>query len=171
MVSAIVWAMPRPWQQPIGIHLANTARAVSRAFEEVLAGAGGSLAVWLILLSLKTRPVASQRLLAEAVGIQEATLTHHLNAMEAAGLITRRRDPLNRRIHQVELTDAGGVLFLRLASAAGAHDKRLRAGFSNQEIAALEALLDRMRSNVQGPPPAVAAVIPDAAPVPSENLP
>jgi DNA-binding MarR family transcriptional regulator len=27
--------------------------------------------------------------------------------MEAAGLVTRRRDPANRRAHRVELTDAG----------------------------------------------------------------
>ena len=54
--------------------------------------------MWLVLLNLKTRRLANQRELAEAVGIREATLTHHLNAMEAGGLITRRRDTANRRI-------------------------------------------------------------------------
>ena len=36
-------------------------------------------------ISLKSGQLASQRELAEAVGIQGATLTHHLNAMESAG--------------------------------------------------------------------------------------
>jgi DNA-binding transcriptional ArsR family regulator len=54
-----------------------------------------------VLLNLKTGRVANQRELAEAVGLREATLTHHLNAMEKAGLVTRRRDEINRRIHVV----------------------------------------------------------------------
>ncbi len=78
---------PRP---PIGLRLSRTARAVSRAFDDKLAEAGGSLPVWLVLLNLKTRRLANQRELAEAVGVREATLTHHLNAMDADGLITRR---------------------------------------------------------------------------------
>ena len=85
-----------------------------------------------------------------AVGIQGATLTHHLNAMENTGLITRRRDPDNRRIHVVELTDEGETVFHRLAKAAIAHDKRLRAGFSAEEITTLAGLLSRLAANVTG---------------------
>ena len=94
----------RPARTPIGLELARAARTVSRAFDDALAGAGGSLPVWLVLLNLKTRQVSSQRELAEAVGVREATLTHHLNAMDAQGLVTRTRDPANRRTHIVELT-------------------------------------------------------------------
>jgi MarR family transcriptional regulator for hemolysin len=142
--------MPRPAGLPIGIRLASTAKSVSRAFDEALSAAGGSLPVWLILISLKSERVANQRQLADAVGIQEATLSHHLNTMEAGGLVTRRRDPTNRRIHQVQLTDEGETLFRRLATAARAHDARLRAGLSDSEIATLEGLLDRLRHNVSG---------------------
>ncbi len=42
--------------------------------------------------------------------------------METRGLITRRRDPDNRRIHVVELTAAGEEAFLRLRQAAMACD-------------------------------------------------
>jgi MarR family transcriptional regulator for hemolysin len=138
---------------PIGLTLARTAKTVSRAFDDALAAAGGSVPVWLILLSLKTQKLGNQRELAEAVGIQGATLTHHLNAMETDGLITRRRDPANRRIHQVAMTEQGEALFLRLAAAAQAHDQRLRAGFGDDDLATLQTLLDRMRANVESPPP------------------
>ena len=90
--------MPRPAHQPLGLHLTRISRTVSRAFDDTLAKAGGSLPVWLVLISLKSGQLASQRELAEAVGIQGATLTHHLDAMESAGLVTRRRDPANRRL-------------------------------------------------------------------------
>jgi MarR family transcriptional regulator for hemolysin len=128
--------------------LARTAKSVSRAFDDALAAAGGSLPMWLIMISLKTQSLGNQRELADAIGIRGATLTHHLNAMEADGLVTRQRDPANRRIHQVALTQRGETLFGRLAGAATEHDRRLRAGLSKEDIATLERLLHRLQSNV-----------------------
>ena len=128
--------------------LTRVSRIVSRAFDDALAQAGGSLPVWLVLISLKSGRLASQRELADAVGIQGATLTHHLNAMESAGLVTRRRDPENRRLHLVELTPAGDALFARLRDAAAAFDERLRTGLSQPDVVQLEELLDRLRENV-----------------------
>lgn len=140
--------MPRPAHTPIGLNLARTARSVSRAFDDALAQAGGSVPRWLVLISLKTQPVRNQRELAEAVGIREATLTHHLNSMDEEGLITRRRDPANRRVHLVELTEAGEAAFQRMRGAATAFDQRLRSGLSGDDVAQLEALLGRLAANV-----------------------
>jgi MarR family transcriptional regulator, transcriptional regulator for hemolysin len=135
---------------PIGLHLTRTARVLSRAFDDALAAAGGSVPVWLVLLSLKTQRLANQRRLAEAIGIQGATVTHHLNAMEADGLVTRRRDPTNRRVHVVELTEAGEALFQRLRAAAVAFDRQLRTGLADEDVATLARLLDRLCNNVVG---------------------
>jgi MarR family transcriptional regulator for hemolysin len=110
------------------------------------------LPVWLVLLNLKTRRLANQRELAEAVGLREATLTHHLNAMELDGLITRRRDPVNRRIHVVELTSAGEDAFMVMRAAAISFDRRLRRGITDREIAGLESVLARLASNVGAEP-------------------
>jgi MarR family transcriptional regulator, transcriptional regulator for hemolysin len=140
--------MSAPARWPVGLQLAQAAKAVSRAFDDALAQAGGSLPVWLVLISVKSRQAASQRELAAAAGIQGATLTHHLNAMESAGLVTRRRDPENRRTHVVELTPAGDALFLRLRDAAMAFDQQLRSGLSGRDIDQLEQLLTRLRGNV-----------------------
>jgi MarR family transcriptional regulator, transcriptional regulator for hemolysin len=140
--------MGRPLHEPLGLHLTRVSRAVSRAFDDALAAEGGSLPIWLVLISLKSGQRASQRELAEAVGIQGATLTHHLNAMESAGLVTRRRDPDNRRMHLVELTPAGDALFLRMRQAAMAFDAKLRTGLTEHDVGQLEALLTRLRDNV-----------------------
>lgn len=147
-MSRYAAAMPRPAGTPIGLKLTGTARTLSRAFDAALAAAGGSLPVWLVLMSLKTRSRASQRELAAAIGIQGATLTHHLNAMESEGLLTRRRDPANRRVHLVELTERGEVAFHRMREAAVAFDAKLRTGLSAEEINQLAALLDRLVQNV-----------------------
>jgi MarR family transcriptional regulator, transcriptional regulator for hemolysin len=138
----------RPSRTPTGLQLSQTARLVSRAFDEALERADGSLPEWLILFNLKVKRPANQRALAEAVGIREATLTHHLNAMDARGLLTRNRHPDNRRIHIVELTEAGEAAFLRLRDAAIAFDQQLNHGLSDQERDALTALLHRLAENV-----------------------
>jgi MarR family transcriptional regulator for hemolysin len=142
----------RPARAPIGLQLSRVARHVSRAFDEALTEAGGSLPIWLVLLTLKTRRVANQRELAEAVGVREATLTNQLNAMDAKGLVTRRRDPENRRVHLVELTDAGEALFVGLRSAAVEFDGRLRAGLGDADLARLASLLDHLAANVSSGP-------------------
>src|SRR5580704_15157517 len=95
--------VPEPFPLPIGLRLAQASRTVERAFDAALAEVEGSLPVWLILLNLKIRRPANQRELAEAVGIAWATLTHHLNAMDAQGLVARTRDSANRRVQVVTL--------------------------------------------------------------------
>jgi MarR family transcriptional regulator for hemolysin len=89
--------------------------------------------------------------MAESIGIQGATVTHHLNAMEADGLVTRRRDPTNRRVHVVELTEAGEALFLQLRNAAVAFDRQLRAGVNEGDVASFTRVLDRLHANVASP--------------------
>ena len=141
----------RPERIPIGLQLNRASRLVGRAFDEALGDAGGSLPVWLVLLNLKIRRVASQRELAEAVGVTAPTLTHHLGALEAGGLLVRRRDPGDRRNHIIELTERGEEAFVRLREAAAAFDARLRAGFEPGELAALGAALQRLSANVADP--------------------
>ncbi len=133
---------------PIGLQLSRTAKAASRAFDQALADAGGTLPMWLVLIGIKGARLASQRELASSVGIEGATLTHHLNAMERQGLLTRQRDPANRRAHVVELTEKGEALFHRLRGAAVAFDRRLRAGLDEDELDAFARTLAKLQSNV-----------------------
>ncbi|GAA1192773.1 MarR family winged helix-turn-helix transcriptional regulator [Prauserella alba] len=145
--------MPQPQGgPPLGLRLANTAKAVSQAFDDALSAAGGSRPTWLVLMSLKARPVSNQRELASAVGIKGATLTQHLNAMERDGLLNRRRDPNNRRVHLVELTGSGDAAFLRMREAAATFDRRLRTGLADDDIATLERLLSHLHDNVADHP-------------------
>jgi MarR family transcriptional regulator, transcriptional regulator for hemolysin len=143
--------VPEPFPVPIGLRLNQAARAVERAFDEALAEAGGTLPIWLILLNLKIHKPGNQRDLAEKVGIREATLTHHLNSMDARGLITRTRDAANRRIQLVALTETGEATFLRLRTAAMAFDAQLRTGLSDTDVARLGELLGQLAANAGSP--------------------
>ena len=88
-----------------------------------------------------------QRDLAADVGIEGATLTHHLNRMEAAGLVKRARDPQDRRVQVVALTPEGDDEFRTLLRHVQTFDRRLRAGFTDEELSTFRSLLERLVAN------------------------
>lgn len=138
----------RPEVVPIGLDVSRTGRLVSRAFNETLVAAGGSLPQWLVLTALKQGDHAMQRDVADAIGIEGATLTHHLNRMEDDGYVRRERASGDRRSQLVTLTPAGEEQFSALLREVGAFDKKLCAGFSERELTTLRTLLGRLRATV-----------------------
>jgi len=137
----------KPATTPIGLQLATTAKTVSRAFNDRLVEAGGSVPVWLILSSLKSDERRTQLELARSVGIEGPTLTRHLDGLEEAGLVRRVRDPADRRAVRVELTDAGEQLFHSLRQAVVAFNRDLTRGIGEPELERLRKTLGRLGQN------------------------
>src|ERR1700704_4953548 len=139
----------KPRTTPIGLQLANTSKAVGRAFNDRLAEVGGSVPVWLILSSLKSDERRSQLDLARAVGIEGPTLTRHLDGLEESGIVERVRDAADRRAMRVELTPEGERLFQTLRQAVIAFNRDLTAGVSETELERLRKTLARLDQNVR----------------------
>jgi MarR family transcriptional regulator for hemolysin len=137
-----------PHADPVGLEITRTGRLLSREFNDTLTAAGGSLPQWLVLMALKQGAHATQRDIAAAIGIESATLTHHLARMEVDGLVRRERVAGNRRTQLVALTPTGESLFATLLGAVVAFDRRLSTGLSDRELATLRKLLARVRANV-----------------------
>ena len=136
-------------KRPIGVVVDATAKALNRALDEALAAAGGSRPVWLVLSAMASTEARTQGDLAAAVGIRQSTLTSHLDGMDRAGLVIRTRDPGNRRVQRIAVTETGERLFLRLRRAAAAFDGRLRAGLDDDDVSALRRLLGQLEENAQ----------------------
>jgi MarR family transcriptional regulator for hemolysin len=136
-----------PREEPVGILIARTGKVVDRAFDEALATSGGSRATWLILLAVKSGSGRTQARIAERLGLSRPTVTHHLDHLEAAGLVVRSVGPGNRRLNTVTLTAAGDDLFVLLRDAAVGFDQRLRHGLDASDIAALRRLLGVVHHN------------------------
>jgi MarR family transcriptional regulator for hemolysin len=138
---------------PIGLRLARTSHVVSQAFERAMADAGGSASAWQVLLLVRSGEWGTQAQMAEAMGITGATLTHHLNALEAQGLVRRWRDSSNRRVQHAELTADGVALFDDLRKVAMRHDQRLRSRLTDEETELLAELLDRLLAGLEDQEP------------------
>jgi MarR family transcriptional regulator for hemolysin len=133
------------------LRLTRTARVVSNAFERSMVEAGGSASAWQVLLLVRSRQWGTQSLMADALGISGATLTHHLNSLEQQGFVHRWRDAGNRRSQQVALTEAGEELFARLRRVAAAHDRRLRSQLTDEQAAQLAELLEKLQAGIDPP--------------------
>ena len=84
--------------------------------------------------------------------MEDATLTHHLHRMERDGLVSRHRDPANRRNQVVVLTADGEELFQRMLTTVIEFDTRLRRGLRAGDVDQLRTLLERLRTNVVATP-------------------
>jgi MarR family transcriptional regulator for hemolysin len=135
--------------ESLSLAIGRTAKELNRAFDDVLVAAGGSSPVWQVLRALSAGHHRTQAELAETVGVQQPTLTHHLDAMERAGLVLRERTDANRRVQTVTVTQAGQHLFLRLRRAAASFDGRLRAGLDDDDVARLRRLLTQLVENAR----------------------
>jgi MarR family transcriptional regulator, transcriptional regulator for hemolysin len=135
-------------REPLGRTLVFTAREMRRAFEQALTAAGGSLGTWVVLSALSVEGVVSQAALASHVHLEGATITHHVDRLEALGLVTRVADPDDRRVRRVTITPEGERLHARLLAAVIELEAVAWAGVSDRDRTALGRSLARIRSNL-----------------------
>ena len=137
-----------PLVEPLGRQLVFTAKAMREAFEDTLTAAGGSLGTWVVLSALSDVGCMSQAALASHVHLEGATITHHIDRLEAAGLVRRQLDPNDRRVRRLELTHAGAELHTQLLAAVIELQQHVLAGLGTPERAALQKTLDTIQSNL-----------------------
>jgi MarR family transcriptional regulator for hemolysin len=134
--------------EPLGRLLVFAAKATREAFEETLAAAGGSLGTWVVLSALSDVGCVGQGALASHVHLEGATITHHVDRLEATGLVRRRVDPEDRRVRLLELTEAGAEVHAKLLAAVGGLEGKVLAGLNAKDRAALRLALERIQSNL-----------------------
>jgi DNA-binding MarR family transcriptional regulator len=99
---------------------------------------------------LHERGPLGQRELGQVMEIDPSILVTLLNPLEAEGLLSRRRDPLDRRRHLVTLTGPGRR---RLAAAARAQreaEDELFAGLDERQREELRVLLTALKDSLSG---------------------
>jgi MarR family transcriptional regulator for hemolysin len=134
-------------EERLGRLLALTAKVVRERFDQELGEVGSSLNTFLILKHAAMYHGVSQRQLAEGLGIEGPTLTHHLDRLAADGLALRVRDPQDRRISRVELTPEGRAHLAGVEASMTKADTDLRHLFTARELDTLDALLNRIRDH------------------------
>jgi DNA-binding MarR family transcriptional regulator len=128
----------------VGFTLSSLGHAVARGFSEALAPLGIEPRDFALLRLLATVEGDSQQAVGERLGIPSSRMVAFVDAHEAHGLIERRQDPADRRIHALHLTKAGRGLLSRAFAIAVAYEQELCGDLSSSEREQLLDLLGRV---------------------------
>jgi DNA-binding MarR family transcriptional regulator len=97
-----------------------------------------------LLGAVAADPGQSQQAMARHLGTPPSRLVALVDGLDERGLIERRRNPDDRRLHALHLTEAGADLLRRLAEVGRAHDDEVCRALDDDERATLRSLLARI---------------------------
>lgn len=118
--------------------------------DQHLPGFSVSLSQAYALHELDTDTPLSQRELAERLLLEKSTVSRMVADLEDKGLVVRERDPANRRIYQLRLTDEGRTFHARIAAGYGAQYHEWTAAMRAVERRALLVGLPALIRVVRG---------------------
>jgi DNA-binding MarR family transcriptional regulator len=95
------------------------------------------------LAYLRDHQLASQHALSKALSLDANNCVLLLNDLEALHYVERRRDPVDRRRHLVELTTKGRVALERAERAQGSVEDEILGALDAEERSTLQRLLSR----------------------------
>ncbi|HET7260371.1 MAG TPA: MarR family transcriptional regulator [Casimicrobiaceae bacterium] len=117
------------------------------ALDRELAPFGVSAAQYVVLVRLAYGTNESASALCEGVSYDPGAMTRMIDRLEAKGLVRRVRTPSDRRRVLIELTDEGHAICPELIARAVGVLNRFLDGFTQDDLAKLEVLLQRMLAN------------------------
>jgi DNA-binding MarR family transcriptional regulator len=128
-------------EQQVCFSLHAAARAYDALYRELLVPHGVSYPQYLALIVLGQRGEVTVKELGASLRLDSGTLSPMLKRMEAAGLVSRKRDPADERRVVVGLTEVGRS---RLAAVSGV--PREVARVSGLAVDELEGLMGVLRA-------------------------
>jgi DNA-binding MarR family transcriptional regulator len=97
-----------------------------------------------LLRLIAATPGQSQQAVAQVLGLPPSRLVGLVDALADRGLVQRRRNPEDRRLHALHTTDAAESLLARIATVGREHDDAICRSLDADERAQLRALLARI---------------------------
>lgn len=134
----------------------GTMPACSRAFKAAATGKMRALGIHpgqnFLLEALRGETSLTTGELAHRMHVEVPTAVRMIQRMEAVGLLTRARDPADRRRVRVSLTDKGRVAAEAVPGLLDEVAEQALRGMSAAERRQLIGLLERVRVNLDWPP-------------------
>lgn len=136
-------------RRSIGVRLTVIARQLRNLFDRHVGDLNVTRSQWSMIVVVARHPGATQRTIAEALEMSEASAGRLIDRLCAEGLLKRRERDDDRRARAVYLTEKAEPLLAKLATLAQVHEERLFRGFSDAELDQLLNFLDRIYRNAQ----------------------
>lgn len=134
--------------EPLGLLIADVSRLMRRRFDERARVLGLTRAQWRTLVVLSRNEGSHQGGLAELLDVEPITLCRMVDRLEEAGHVERRRDPRDRRMWRIYLTEAARPLLEDIRVIAEAVFGDALHGIAPAERESLYGSLETIRRNL-----------------------
>lgn len=142
--------MSAPLEERFTLALHSTARRWRNGLDRRLKFLGLGQAGWMTITSIaKVGKPMSQTELANAVGVEGATMVTMLDRLVRDGLVERQPSTTDRRIKLISLTDAGKVTYGKVYAEANLYRNELLAGCDAAALEQAAALLERIGTTIE----------------------
>jgi DNA-binding MarR family transcriptional regulator len=135
---------PRPVLLGSGFLLSQLGAHAATRFAALIAPLGLNPPQVGLLRSIGDHPGRSQQAVADEFRLPPSRMVGFIDDLEASGLVERRRDPSDRRVHLLHLSDAGEAMVRTLEGIGKDAEQALFAALSKAERATLQQLLARV---------------------------
>lgn len=119
------------------------------AADEQLSAMEVTSAQFIIIATLSMGGVKSASDLCKGISYDAGAMTRMIDRLEEKGLLSRSRDPGDRRLVNLELTEKGIAALPRMRGCSMRVLNRFLQGFNKAEARQLEGFLTRMLENAQ----------------------
>lgn len=142
--------MPVPIEERFTVALHSTARKWRLGLDHRLKFLGLSLAGWMTISTVaKAGKPMSQTELANAVGVESATMVTMLDRLVRDGLVERQPSTTDRRIKLISLTKAGKSANGKFRAEANLYRDELLAGCDAAALEQATVLLERIGTTIE----------------------
>ena len=135
-------------KRDIGLRLNVLARLLRNRFDRQVSNLNVTRSQWTMIVVVARNSGATQRVIAEALEMSEASAGRLIDRLCADGLLERQERYDDRRARAVYLTKAAEPLLDKLGELARDGEQRIFRGFSDEELEAFKGYLDRIYNNV-----------------------
>lgn len=101
-----------------------------------------------LLMQISRNQNASQKDIADSMGISTATIAVSLKKLEKGGYINKVMDEGDNRFNQITITEKGKEVVKQSIQIFETTDQRIFAGLSDEEKATLSSLLQKLDTNL-----------------------
>ena len=135
-------------KRTIAIRLNVLARQLRQRFDRHVTSHGVTRSQWSMIVVVARHPGSTQRMIAEALEMSEASAGRLIDRLCAEGLLRRQERDDDRRARAIYVTDKAKALLDSLSGIAKRHEEVVFEGFAPEELAQLRDYLARIYDNL-----------------------
>lgn len=132
----------------LGFLLNDIARLMRKRFDVRARRIGVTRAQWHTLSILKRNEGCNQGMLADLLEVEPITVGRMIDRLEDAGLVERRRDPADRRVWRIHLTEKAQPVLIELRAIADTMIDEVMEGVDPQDRIRMHVALKALRNNL-----------------------